>query len=125
MTSPFYTSWVRSAPDDFAEATSAIRDRDFEKLAHIAELNCLKMHGVMITSQPTLSYWNAASLACMDTVRSLREQGSAVFFTNDAGPQIKAVCLPESTNEVKEALTQVPGVDEVLVCSLGSGAHTV
>ncbi|HCY05495.1 MAG TPA: diphosphomevalonate decarboxylase, partial [Gammaproteobacteria bacterium] len=108
ITSPFYNQWLRSAGDDYAEASMAIAQRDFEKLAAIAELSCLKMHSLMLTSRPTLSYWTPASVACMDRVRELRSQGEAVFFTVDAGPQIKAVCLPESRAAVAKALADVP-----------------
>ena len=79
----------------------------------------------MLTSSPTLSYWTPASIACMDRIRALRAQGEAVFFTVDAGPQIKAVCLPESRMAVAQALSEVPGVLEILCCPLGEGARII
>ena len=42
LTSPFYNQWVRSAGDDYAEASVAIAERDFAQLASVAELSCLK-----------------------------------------------------------------------------------
>lgn len=125
LTSPYYNAWVRDATTDFAAASKAIERRDFLSLAAVAELNCLKMHSIMLTSQPTLSYWTPASIACMDRVRSLREEGHDVFFTVDAGPQIKAVCLPASANAVASALSETPGVLEVIRSSLGEGARVV
>jgi diphosphomevalonate decarboxylase len=125
LTSPYYNAWVRDAATDFAAASEAIVGRDFPALAAVAELNCLKMHSIMLTSQPTLSYWTPASIACMDRVRSLREAGHDVFFTMDAGPQIKAVCLPTSTDAVASALSKTPGVLNVIQSSLGEGARVV
>jgi diphosphomevalonate decarboxylase len=125
LTSPYYNAWVRDATTDFAAASEAIERRDFLSLAAVAELNCLKMHSIMLTSQPTLSYWTPASIACMDRVRSLREEGHDVFFTVDAGPQIKAVCLPASADAVASALSETPGVLEVTRSSLGEGARVV
>ena len=125
LTSPYYNAWVRDATTDFAAASEAIERRDFLSLAAVAELNCLKMHSIMLTSQPTLSYWTPASLACMDRVRSLREEGHDVFFTVDAGPQIKAVCLPASADAFASALSETPGVLEVIRSSLGEGARVV
>ncbi len=125
LTSPYYNAWVRDATTDFAAASEAIERRDFPSLAAVAELNCLKMHSIMLTSQPTLSYWTPASIACMDRVRSLREEGHDVFFTVDAGPQIKAVCLPASADAVASALSETPGVLEVIRSSLGVGARVV
>jgi diphosphomevalonate decarboxylase len=125
LTSPYYNAWVRDATTDFAAASEAIERRDFLSLAAVAELNCLKMHSIMLTSQPTLSYWTPASIACMDRVRSLREEGHDVFYTVDAGPQIKAVCLPASADAVASALSETPGVLEVIRSSLGEGARVV
>jgi diphosphomevalonate decarboxylase len=125
LTSPYYNAWVRDATTDFAAASEAIERRDFPSLATVVELNCLKMHSIMLTSQPTLSYWTPASIACMDRVRSLREEGHDVFFTVDAGPQIKAVCLPASADAVASALSETPGVLEVMRSSLGEGARVV
>ena len=45
-----------------------------------------------LAARPPLIYWNAATLGCVDAVRELRGSGVAVFFTIDAGPQLKAVC---------------------------------
>ena len=125
LTSPYYNAWVRDATTDFAAASEAIERRDFLSLAAVAELNCLKMHSIMLTSQATLRYWTAASFPCMDRVRSLREEGHDVFFTVDAGPQIKAVCLPASADAVASALSETPGVLEVIRSSLGEGARVV
>jgi diphosphomevalonate decarboxylase len=121
-TSPFYPAWVDSAGDDFRSASSAVLARDFAMLADLAEHSCLKMHGLMLSSRPGLLYWNAATLACLHRIRALRADGEAVFFTVDAGPQVKAVCLPESEGAVVDALSGVSGVRQLLVSGLGPGA---
>jgi len=121
-TSPFYGRWVEQQETDLAEARAAIAERDFGKLASVAEHNCLKMHSVMWGSRPPVVYWNSATLACMQTIRRLQARGVAVFFTIDAGPQIKAVCEPSDEAQVREALAATEGVHDVLVSSLGNGA---
>jgi diphosphomevalonate decarboxylase len=121
-TSPFYSSWVSEQEHDLAVAREAIAGRDFEKLAAIAEHNCLKMHSVMWASRPPMVYWNAATMRCLQTVRQLQGQGVGVFFTIDAGPQVKAVCLPEAETRVAAALRATEGVRDVMVSGLGEGA---
>ena len=74
-------------------------------------------------SRPPLIYWNSATVACMEAVRELQSQGVAVFFTIDAGPQLKAVCLPEHAEEVETALSATDGVIETRTCGLGEGAR--
>lgn len=122
-TSPFYSRWLSDQSVDLDTARDAVKQRDFDKLGEIAEHNCLKMHSVTWTSRPPIVYWNTATVACMQAVRELRGQGAAVFFTIDAGPQVKAVCLPESADRVAEALGNVPGVVQVMRSGLGRGAR--
>ncbi|MGI9291867.1 MAG: diphosphomevalonate decarboxylase [Gammaproteobacteria bacterium] len=124
-TSPCYQSWVDTHRADLDTALESLRNRDFEKLAVVSEHSCLKMHAVAMSSQPALVYWSAATAECMQVVRSLRKSGVPVFFTIDAGPQLKAVCLPDATTAVREALADVPGVMDLLECHLGRGAQVV
>ena len=124
-TSPFYASWIEQQDRDLDIARVAIQQHDFAKLAAISEHNCLKMHSVMWASRPPMVYWNSATMRCMQTVRQLQEEGRQVFFTIDAGPQVKAVCLPEDAEVVRKALSQTTGVQEIMVSGLGPAARLV
>lgn len=123
--SPFYSRWVEEQPMDLATARDAIAVRDFGKLASVAEHNCLKMHSVMWASRPPVVYWNSATLDCLQAVRELQSGGVDVFFTIDAGPQVKAVCLPDVEAHVVETLSQVAGVQAVHTSAIGCGAALV
>jgi len=122
-TSPFFSNWVDRQEQDLAIARAAIASRDFEKLAAIAEHNCLKMHSIMWASRPPTVYWNAATMRCLQAIRQLQGQGIAVFFTIDAGPQVKAVCLPGDLGDVEAGLRSTKGVTDVMVTGLGEGAR--
>lgn len=122
-TSDYYQAWLASARDDFMAARDAVERRDFQQLAQVGEKSALKMHGLMLSAVPGLIYWNQATVACLHRVREMRRQGVAVFFTIDAGPQVKAVCRPEHRAQVAEGLTAVAGVVDVLVSGLGPGAR--
>jgi diphosphomevalonate decarboxylase len=124
-TSPFYKRWVDEQDMDLATARDAIAVKDFGKLASVAEHNCLKMHSVMWTSRPPVVYWNAATVACLETIRELQHDGIDVFFTIDAGPQVKAICLPDEEEVVANALADVAGVQDVLASDIGEGATLV
>jgi diphosphomevalonate decarboxylase len=124
-TSPYYNSWVASSEDDLAEARRAVASFDFEALADVSESSCLKMHAVMLSARPGLMYWNGTTVNCMQRVRELRADGLPVFYTVDAGPQLKAVCLPEAAEAVAAKLAAVDGVLEILACGLGDGARVI
>ena len=121
--SPYYPAWVAGQPADLATARSAIEARDFAALADLAEHNCLKMHAAAIAARPPLLYWNGATVECLHAVRKLRAGGVPVFFTIDAGPQVKAVCAPGARSQVEAALRDVPGVLELLKSRLGPGSE--
>ncbi len=122
-TSPFYDRWIEQQSEDLTEARAAIQDRDLIRLGAIAEHNCLKMHSVMWGSRPPMIYWNSATIACMQTVRDLQSQGIPVFFTIDAGPQLKAICAPEHEELVRDAMAATAGVVDVMVSGVGTGAR--
>ena len=124
-TSPFYDNWVAQQEYDLEAARAAIDRRDFAQLATIAEHNCLKMHSVMWASRPPMVFWNAATMRCLQTVRRLQGEGHQVFFTIDAGPQVKAVCLPADVDAVSQALAETSGVQEIMTTGLGSAARLV
>lgn len=121
-TSPFYSSWLEQQSEDLASARDAVLRKDFAQLAAVSEHNCMKMHSVMWASRPPIVYWNSATLSCMEAVRRLQSDGHAVFFTIDAGPQLKAICLPGESDLVRATLDACVGVIRTMVSGLGAGA---
>jgi diphosphomevalonate decarboxylase len=61
----------------------------------------------------------------MHAVRDLRASGVPVFFTIDAGPQIKAICTAEAVDQVATTLSELPGVLTTQKVGLGDGAALV
>ena len=51
--------------------------------------------------------------------------GIAAFFTIDAGPQVKVICMPGDESQVVDALSSTPGVETVLTSGIGAGAARV
>jgi diphosphomevalonate decarboxylase len=124
-TSPFFARWAEVGAADFSAARAAVAARDFARLGEVAEANCLAMHAVMLSARPGLVYWTGATVDCIDCIGRLRDDGTPVFFTIDAGPQVKAVCEPAAAERVRAALASVTGVERVLVVGLGDGARVV
>ena len=121
-TSPYYGDWIQSSPVDLSEMRSAIEQRDFEKLAGITERSCLKMHGLMLSADPGLLYWNAVTVELIHHVRALRASGLPVCFTIDAGPQVKIICPQEVMDDVRQSLVGISGVHDVFTSGLGGDA---
>jgi diphosphomevalonate decarboxylase len=120
-TSPLYPSWLETIEEDLKAAEAAIKDKNFNKLGSIAELNALKMHSTMLTTLPNpLIYWEPLTIEVMKTVISLREEGIDCYFTIDAGPQVKILSLLENVDSIKESLSRIDGIQKIIV-SLNGG----
>lgn len=124
-TSPFYESWVGSSEALLARMRDAILAHDFEQVGELTEHSCLALHSLMFTTRPALIYWNAATMAAIHAVRELRAGGLPAYFTIDAGPQVKVLCLPQDAATVAQALSAVPGVHETRTSALGPAAQLV
>ena len=122
---PYYAAWVRSSHPDLRAAREAVLAHDFDALANVSVHSCLKMHALMMAARPPVMYWNAATVACVRRITALREAGLAVFYTIDAGPQVKAICQPEARDAVEHALRSIAGVAELRRSGLGGAAHVV
>lgn len=119
-TSPFYQNWVDKTGDDFELCKEAIQNRDFNTLAEVSETNCYRMHALMMSTTPPLRYWRAGTMNAIDTIERLRHDRVPVFFTSDAGPQIKAICESEAGPTVKQSLEETEGVLFTLESDIGN-----
>lgn len=102
-TSHLYQAWPKQVEYDLTEIKSAILTKDFEKLGCRAEANALAMHATMWSSWPPVVYALPETLQAMQTVWQLRAAGTPVYFTQDAGPNLKLLFLAESTEKIKSS----------------------
>ncbi|MEI8205580.1 MAG: diphosphomevalonate decarboxylase [Kiritimatiellales bacterium] len=106
-TSELYESWPAQAGCDFDELRTAIVAQDFTLLGETAENNALAMHATMLAAWPPLCYWKPQSVALMQKVWQAREDGLELYFTMDAGPNLKLLFLQENQAAVKARFPKV------------------
>ncbi len=124
-TSPFNAARLAHVQTAIARARTAIHTRDLEMLGRIMELDALTMHAVMMTSTPSLIYWEPETLAVMHAVRGWREEGIPAYFTIDAGPNVHIITLPEHAVSVMKRVRALSVVQDVLLCRTGKGAYAL
>ena len=124
-TSPLQAARLADTPRRLDWCRRAILDRDFEAFAKVVELDCLMMHAVMITSNPSLIYWQPGTLAVLQSVLDWRENGLPICYTIDAGPNVHVISPTASAEQVISSLAQIPGVEKVLAARPGGPAHLV
>lgn len=123
-TCPYYPAWVESATKDLDVVRQAIKDRDFKTVGETAELSSLKMHATMMTTSPPIIYWTPATVQIMHAIMGWREELPS-YFTMDAGPQVKVMCLAEHQAELEKRLHDLGVVQKIIPCTPGEGAKLV
>lgn len=106
-TCDLYQAWPEQASRDMKTIIEAIQTKDFAALGKTAEHNALSMHATMIATWPPIVYWQAESVTAMHKVWQLREQGVEVFFTMDAGPNLKLLFLEKEKPAIKQAFGDI------------------
>jgi len=124
-TCPYYKGWLKTITDDLKSIREGIKEKNFEKVAQAAEHNCLKMHALMITTKPAIIYWIPATMEIIQSVIRWREEGLECYFTIDAGPNVKVLCLKKDEKEINKRLQNLEGVTETIVCRPGDGAKVI
>ena len=92
-TSYLYENWPQQVAHDLSVLDEAILSKDFSTLGKTSEHNALSMHATMSSAWPPIVYSNAESLNAMHKIWQLRQQGLELYFTQDAGPNLKLLFL--------------------------------
>jgi diphosphomevalonate decarboxylase len=123
--SPLYGARLAAVPGLLKAVELGLRKRNLALMGPEIEADALAMHGVMMTSRPSLLYWQAATVRVMQAVRRWRKEGLAVYFTLDAGPNVHCLCETAEAAEVEARLRNLSGVRDVLVSRPGDGVRLV
>lgn len=124
-TSSLQSARLENAPRRLDVCRRAILDRDFSTLADIVELDSNLMHAVMMTSTPSLFYWQESTLTVMKAVQKARQEGLKVCFTVDAGPNVHVITESKSKGDVIELVGKINGVRDILTSTVGGPVHLV
>jgi diphosphomevalonate decarboxylase len=124
-TSPYHRAWIGQCERDLPEALRLLRLRDLSGLGALAERNALRMHADMLASDPPLLYWAPSTIACLQLVQRLRENGVGAWATIDAGPHVVVICAPDDAQAVEAAVRSTEGVRDALVCAPAGGARVL
>lgn len=106
-TSTLYSAWSKQVEQDLPLLKSAIRNQDFASVGKTAEANALAMHATMMSSWPPVIYNTPDTLTKMQKVWQLRADELEVYFTQDAGPNLKLLFLAKDRPDVEFIFPEV------------------
>jgi diphosphomevalonate decarboxylase len=120
-TSPHFARRQELLPARLAALGGSLRDRAFPAFASLLEEEAIELHLIAMSSAPPVYYWKPHTLAVMERVRTLRDEGLSCAFTMDAGANVHVICPAEAEPEVAEALGALPGVIDTIRDRVGAG----
>ena len=101
-TSALYRSWPDKVAADIKTIKDAVMTKEFSLLGAAAESNALAMHATMMAAQPPVLYWLPQSVEVIKKVWQCRKEGMELYFTMDAGPNVKLLYLKKDQPEIKK-----------------------
>lgn len=106
-TSILYTSWPKKVLQDLIIIKQALHMKNFSLLGGTVESNALTMHATMLGSWPPICYFLPETIAAMHKVWRLRKEGLEIYFTQDAGPNLKIILLSKDKAQVQSEFPEL------------------
>lgn len=106
-TSKLYEKWPDLCSITNFEILRAIKDKDFHRLAKFSEESSMAMHATMKDSVPPINYSLPETYSLIEEVKQLRGDGVEIFFTQDAGPNVKVIFTEKYEQQVLDSFPNI------------------
>lgn len=118
VTSPNYSCWLKKVNQDFQIIYDAVLNKNFQQLGQSTESNAVTLHTIMQTADPPIVYSLPETLRYIQKIIQLRATGLEIYFTQDAGPNLKLLFLKKDTENVKKHFPNIEVIEpfKILYC---------
>lgn len=111
--SPLFQGRLDSMPAALADLHAAVEAHDVPGIGAVAERDTLNLHAITMTGAGRIT-WRPATIAVMEAVRALRDEGVPVHFSIDTGATAYLNTTAEHEAHVAAAVKDIDGVADVL-----------
>ncbi|NLA78928.1 MAG: diphosphomevalonate decarboxylase [Erysipelothrix sp.] len=122
-TSWIYKEWVKRANEQAQVMEAAIKKQDFHQIGSIAQDNALSMHMTMMSSKPSIVYFQPETIEIMHHLLTLQATCKDFYFTMDAGPNIKVLVMHQDKEVVRNKLLKFVTPEKLIYSHYGREAH--
>jgi diphosphomevalonate decarboxylase len=105
--SALYSAWPAKVTTDLVKLKTALSEKDFTLLGETSESNAMSMHATMLSAWPPISYALPETVMIMQKIWKLRSEGLPLYFTQDAGPNLKLLFLEAHLLQVKAEFSHI------------------
>lgn len=122
-TSQLYKTRPPFADEGVRKSIDAIRRKDFSSLAELIMRDSNNMHATMLDSWPPIIYFNDVSKEIISSIHNLNQAHgeNIAAYTFDAGPNAHIITLQKHEKEIKESLSKLSGILNIITSKVGSG----
>ena len=106
-TCEFYREWPGRVAKDLSALKEAIAQKDVALLGGVAEANALAMHALMMATRPPILYALPETVEAMRRIWAARAEGLPLWFTMDAGPNVKLLFEAKHEERVRALFSGV------------------
>lgn len=121
----FYKTRLVNLPVRITKLKNALKNRNMKNLGGLLEEEAVELHMIMMTQKPPLFYWTDKTTDIINNVYKWREEGIAVYFTLDAGPNVHLICEAKEEKKVLAKAREIPGIKNIIINAPAAGARLI
>ena len=113
--SPFFQIRFNNINEKILRLKKALEVKNFTEFGRIIENEALELHAIMLTSTPSLIYWQPETIKLMKLVKKWKSEGLEVFFTVNTGQDIHLIIEEKNTKKLVKKLKDIKEVKKIIV----------
>jgi len=121
--SPFMDTRLKNINNKIKKTIQYIKTKDFTSFGKLLESEALELHAIMLTSWPSLIYWQNGTLSVMKAVKSWRSEGLETYFTINTGQDVHIICQEKNTKILAKKLKQLSEVRRIIINKPAKGTR--
>ncbi len=129
--SKLFKEWLRTRREDALELIDRVKISDWERIAQMAELDTIYLHGVTMSAQEgrgkKIISWEPETIRCMRLANDLRERDIPVYYSIDTGPTPVFITDEKYGDKVCESIEREFETDDLnsIRSKIGGGSEVL
>lgn len=107
LSSCFFSLWKLESNKSINLIKENLKFLNFNTLGLILESNALSMHALIFNSKLNITYFNKITIKIIKKIWILRKLGKKIYFSQDAGHNIKIFFLKKDINFIKKEFSKI------------------
>ncbi|MFA6080810.1 MAG: diphosphomevalonate decarboxylase [Patescibacteria group bacterium] len=121
--SPFFQTRLDNINEKIIRFKKALETKNFTEFGQIIENEALELHAIMLTSIPSLIYWQPETVKLIKLVKKWRSEGLEVYFTLNTGQDIHLIIEERNTEKLVKKLKEIKEVKDIIINQPSVGAR--